>query len=205
MTLTKQVKILDDKIKANKAQYDLDREAAKISALSSGELEKYEYLTGEDLGYKPDVVQKAKFEYSPLGKVFNKGLDESDKKEALLKRLKSIEGKNRDQLDAIKDQGEKQLDPIKDQGEKQLDVIEKQTENKLKMVEKDEIVYLEDKTDEFFEMYPNSFDKKSKALLNTLAKNENKINYKNLFYRILLSDGKFHEFNFYNNCKQCKC
>ena len=68
MTLIEQVKILDDKIKANKAQYDLDREAAKISALSSGELEKYEYLTGEDLGYKPDVIQKAKFEYSPLAR-----------------------------------------------------------------------------------------------------------------------------------------
>ena len=50
MALTKQVKILDDKIKANKGQYELDREAAKISALSSGELKKYEYLTGEDLG-----------------------------------------------------------------------------------------------------------------------------------------------------------
>ena len=87
MTLTEQVKILDGNIKANTAQYDLDREAAKISALSSGELEKYEYLTEEDLGYKPDVVQKAKFEYSPLGKVFNKGLDESNKKEELLKRL----------------------------------------------------------------------------------------------------------------------
>ena len=80
MTITKQVKILDDKIRANKAQYDLDRQAAKISALSSGELEKYEYLTGENLGYKSDVVQKAKFEYSPLGQVFNKGLDVSDKK-----------------------------------------------------------------------------------------------------------------------------
>ena len=80
MTLTEQVKILDDKIKANKAQYDLDREAAKISALSSGELGKYEYLTGENLGYKPNVLQKAKFEYSPLGKIFNEGLDESDKK-----------------------------------------------------------------------------------------------------------------------------
>ena len=88
MTLTEQVKILDDKIKANKVQYDLDNEAAKISALSSDELEKYEYLTGEDLGCKPDVTQKAKFEYSPFGKVFNKGLDESDKKEGLLKRLK---------------------------------------------------------------------------------------------------------------------
>ena len=49
MTLTEQVKILDDKIRANKAQYNLDREAAKISALSSKNLEKYEYLTGEDL------------------------------------------------------------------------------------------------------------------------------------------------------------
>ena len=93
MALTEQVKIFDDKIEANKAQYDLDREAAKISALSSGELKIYEYLTGEDLGYKPDIIQKAKFEYSPLGKVFNKGLDDSDKNEEFLKRLKNIEGK----------------------------------------------------------------------------------------------------------------
>ena len=73
MTLTDELKMLDNKIKANQAQYDLDREAANISALSSGELEKYEYLTGEDLGYKLDVVEKAKFEYSPLLKVYNKG------------------------------------------------------------------------------------------------------------------------------------
>ena len=58
MTLAEQVKILDDKIKANKAQYDLDREAAKILALSSGELEKYEYLAGEDLGYKQVSLEK---------------------------------------------------------------------------------------------------------------------------------------------------
>ena len=50
MTLTEQVKILDDKIKANKAQYELDRETAKIPPLSIGKLEKYEYLTSEDLG-----------------------------------------------------------------------------------------------------------------------------------------------------------
>ena len=56
----------------------------KISALSSGELN------------KPDVIQKAKFEYSPFGKVFNKGLDESYKK-GVLRRLKNIEGKNKDQ------------------------------------------------------------------------------------------------------------
>ena len=53
MTLTDELKILDDKIKVNQAQYDLDREAVNISALSSGELEKYKHLTGEDLGYKP--------------------------------------------------------------------------------------------------------------------------------------------------------
>ena len=113
MILTEQVKILNDNIKVNKAQYDFDREAAKISVLSSGELEKYQYLTGEDLGYKPDVVQKAKFEYSPLGSVFNKGLDESDKKEGLLKRLNNIEGKNEQQLGAIKGQGERKLGAIK--------------------------------------------------------------------------------------------
>ena len=72
MTINEQIKILDDKIRSNQAQYDLDRQNAKISAVSSGELDKYEYLTGEDLGYKPNVVQKTKFEYSPLGQVFNK-------------------------------------------------------------------------------------------------------------------------------------
>ena len=50
------LKILDDNIKANQTQYDLDREVAKIYALSSKEFNKYEYLTGEDLGYKPGVA-----------------------------------------------------------------------------------------------------------------------------------------------------
>ena len=69
MKLTNELKILDEKIKANQAQYDLSRGAAKISALSSKNLDKYEYSTGEDLGYKPSVVEKSKFEYSPLGVV----------------------------------------------------------------------------------------------------------------------------------------
>ena len=86
------------------------RQNAKISALSSGKLDKYEYLTGEDLGYKPDAVQKTKFEYSALGQVFNKGLDSNRKQEGLLKRLKNIEDKNEQQLDLIRDQGDKQLD-----------------------------------------------------------------------------------------------
>ena len=68
MTLTDELKILDDKIKASQAQYDLSREAAKISMLSSKDLlEKYEYLTGEDLAHKQSEFEKAKFEYSSLG------------------------------------------------------------------------------------------------------------------------------------------
>ena len=58
-------------------------------------MDKYEYLTGEDLVYKPVVVEQAKFEYSPLGKVFNIGLEKEDKKERLSKRLKNIEGKEK--------------------------------------------------------------------------------------------------------------
>ena len=79
MTITEQVKVLDDKIKSNKAQYVLDRQAAKISALSSKDLVKYEYLTDEDLRYKPDVIQRAKFEYSPLGEAINKVFKKDDK------------------------------------------------------------------------------------------------------------------------------
>ena len=62
MILTDELKFLDDKINTNEAQYDLDREATKISALSSKELDKHEYLTGEVSGYRPGVVEKVKFE-----------------------------------------------------------------------------------------------------------------------------------------------
>ena len=90
MTVTDQIKILDRKIMQNEAQHDLDIKSAKISALSSNNFDKYEYLTGEDLGLKPSAVEQAKFEYSPLGKVFTKGLTEEEKKEGLLKRLKIL-------------------------------------------------------------------------------------------------------------------
>ena len=62
MTVTDQLKIIENKIKANQAQYDLDRLAAKISVLSSNDLRKYEYLTVEDLGYKPSVLENVTFE-----------------------------------------------------------------------------------------------------------------------------------------------
>ena len=103
MTRKEQNKILDDKIKANNAQYNLDRMNAEVSVYSSGDLHKYEYLTKKDLGYKPDGFEKAKFEYSPLGKVFTDGLNKSDKNEGLLKRLKNIENKNNNELLALRD------------------------------------------------------------------------------------------------------
>ena len=102
MTVTNQIKILDRKIKQNEAKYDLNRKAAKISALPSRNLDKSQYLTGEDLNYKPSTVEQAKFDYSPLSKFFNKGLKEEDKKEGLLKRLKNIEDKSEEHLKAIK-------------------------------------------------------------------------------------------------------
>ena len=83
MTITDQIKILDRKIMQNEAQYDLDRKAAKISALSSNNLDKYEYLTGEDLALKPSTIEQTKFGYSPLGKIFNKELSDDNKKEEL--------------------------------------------------------------------------------------------------------------------------
>ena len=89
-----QIKILEKKIKQNETRYNLDRKATKTSALSSKNLDKYEYLTGEGLNYKPSTVEQGKFDYFPLSKFFNKGLKEGDKKEELSKRLKNIEDKN---------------------------------------------------------------------------------------------------------------
>ena len=76
-------------------------------------MDKYEYLTGEDLGLKPSTVEQAKFEYSPLGKIFNKGLDKDDQKEGLFKRLKNIESK-------IKSENKKELEPIKNEEQSEI-------------------------------------------------------------------------------------
>ena len=78
---------IEDQTKDEKLQYDINREAAKISALSSGKLDKYEYLTGEEIlpSNQQQIIQQAKFNYSPLGKAFEK------------------------QIKTIKDQGEKQV------------------------------------------------------------------------------------------------
>ena len=93
MTRKEQIKILNDKIKANNTQYALDGINAEISAYSNVDLDKYEFLAKQDLKYKPDALEQAKFTYSPLGKVFNDGLNKKDKtkKVGILQRLKNIE------------------------------------------------------------------------------------------------------------------
>ena len=81
MTLTDELKTPDNKIKTNQAQYGLGREAAKISDMSSRDLlEKYEYLTGEDVGHRPSVLENTKFEYSPLGMWFSKAFEKDKAK-----------------------------------------------------------------------------------------------------------------------------
>ena len=89
---------IDDQIKSEKLQYDINREAAKISALSSGKFDKYEYLTGEEIlpSNKQQIIEQAKFTYSSLGKAFEK------------------------QTKTIEDQGEKQIKAIQDNKQLQL-------------------------------------------------------------------------------------
>ena len=83
---------IDDQIKYEKLQYDVNREAAKISALSSGKFNKYEYLTGEEIlqSNKQQIIEQAKFAFSPLGKAFEK-------------QTKTIEDQGKKQIKAIQD------------------------------------------------------------------------------------------------------
>ena len=93
MTCKDQIKILNDKIESNTNQYKLDRLNAKISAFSSDDLNKYEFLTRKDLKYKPNALDKTKFEFSPLGKAFSVGLDKTAQgyqEEGVIKLLKDI-------------------------------------------------------------------------------------------------------------------
>ena len=93
MTRKEQNKILDAKIESNVNQYEVDRLNAEISAFSSGDLNKYEFLKRIDLNYKPNALDKARFEFSPLGKTFSMGLDKNAQgyqEEGIIKLLKDI-------------------------------------------------------------------------------------------------------------------
>ena len=97
---------INDQIRNERLQYEIDREAAKISALSSGKSHKYEYLTGEDIlpSDQQQIIEQARITYSPLGKVFEK-------------QVKTIEDQGQKQVDAF----EKQIKTNEDQGQKQAE------------------------------------------------------------------------------------
>ena len=85
---------IEDQIKDEKLQYDINREAAKISALSSGKIDKYEYLTGEEIlpSNQQQIIEQATFTYSPLGKVFEKQTKTiEDQGKKLVDALNSLE------------------------------------------------------------------------------------------------------------------
>ena len=93
MTREEQNKILDVKIESNVNQYKVDRLNADISAFSSGDLNKYEFLKRIDLNYKTNALDEARFEFSPLGRAFNEGLDKTIpnyQEEGVIKLLKEI-------------------------------------------------------------------------------------------------------------------
>ena len=93
MTRKEQSKILNDKIESDVNQYKVDRLNAEISAFSSGDLNKYEFLTRKGLNYKPNALDKARFQFSPLGKTFSTGLDKTAQgyqEEGVIKLLKYI-------------------------------------------------------------------------------------------------------------------
>ena len=93
MSREEQNKILNDKIESNVNQYKVDRLNAEISAFSSGDLNKYNFLKRIDLNYKPNALDKARFEFSPLGRAFNEGLDKTIpnyQEEGVIKLFKEI-------------------------------------------------------------------------------------------------------------------
>ena len=120
---------IEDKIKDEKLQYDINREATKISALSSGKIDKYEYLTGEEIlpSNQQQIIEEAKFTYSPLGKAFEK-------------QTKTIEEQGEKQIKAIKDSTIKKYIPeniLNDEAKKELDKISKIEKN----VDREKLVY----------------------------------------------------------------
>ena len=100
MTVTDQNKILTEKL--CKMKHNMIQTEKLLKYLSSNNLDKYEYLTGEDLGLKPSNIEQTKFEYSPLGKIFNKGLSEDDKKKGCLKGQKTLKIKMKSSYKQLK-------------------------------------------------------------------------------------------------------
>ena len=127
---------INDQIRDEKLQYDINREAAKISALSSGKIHKNEYLTGEDIlpSDQLQIIEQAKFTYSPLGKGFEK-------------QIKTIEDQGQKQVDVLKDlKPKEQIKPIADKSSDEF-LTEKETYNRLLNEKLNEIREISDEID----------------------------------------------------------
>ena len=117
---------IEDQVEVEKLQYDINRPAAKISTLSSGKIDKYEYLTGEEIlpSNQQQIIQQAKFTYSPLGKVFEKQIKTIEDQGK--KQVKAIQEKQIINKDNYKDKLllSKEREIFKDIYNKRLDKIE---------------------------------------------------------------------------------
>ena len=162
---------IEDQIKDEKLQYDINREAAKISALSSGKLDKYEYLTGEEIlpSNQQQIIQQAKFTYSPLGKAFQKQIKTI--KDQGEKQTKAIQDKQIVNKDDYKDDYKdklllsKEREIFKDIFNKRLDEIE-ETNNEIDYNDLDYVVLSSDME------YKFSVEKDPISLLNAIKKGE---------------------------------
>ena len=161
---------IEDQIKDENLQYDINREAAKISALSSGKIDKYEYLTGEEIlpSNQQHIIQQAKFSYSPLGKAFEKQIKTI--KDQGEKQVKSIQGKqlvNNNNNDDYKDKRllSKEREIFKDIYNKRLDKIE-ELNNK---IDYDNLEYVAVKSGKIFDFCQL---KDSLTFLNEIKKGE---------------------------------
>ena len=128
----------EDQIKDEKLQYDINREVAKISTLSSGKIDKYEYLTGEEIlpSNQQQIIEEAKFTYTPLGKAFEK-------------QTKTIEDQGEKQIKAIQDKDfRKSIEKTKRDPDDDLDILKQnKIYNELTEEKKTEIKKLDNSVD----------------------------------------------------------
>ena len=186
MTRKEQNKILVAKIESNVNQYKIDRLNAEISAFSSGDLNKYEILTRKDLKYKPNALDKARFEFSPLGKTFSSRLDKSAQgyqEEGIMKILKDI----RDALaGGIAPRGpglDRSDDDDDDDDDDDMPDLETEEEAAERIAKTGALNKFKDKIDNFDDMFRNKEDEFNKMFkdkenrLNKLNNNVKKIKY----------------------------
>ena len=176
---------INDQIRDEKLQYDVNREAAKISALSSGKIHKYEYLTGEDIlpSNQQQIIEQTKFTYSPLGKAFEK-------------QIKSIEDQGEKQIKATQDKGKVKTIKKYSYDDDDTPFISKQKEifnalvdeRRKKIIDLDERVNMEDL---IYRYKGNTNDLKFDESDNALAMTNKIVNGK-----IDLSDAKYDQQKF---------